>query len=110
MYSERNTERLSVAKFPLCLAPLQSQSFVCVSGKRGWGGRKRLTSSVAPSDFIPFSLLLVHEHSKNTVGLLSPVCLHTLVSIFTHLGATQMPRGGVRVAIIVIVAVWNLVK
>lgn len=87
-------------------------SHLCVCVRERGGGRKRLTSSGAPSDFIPFSLLLVHEHSKNTVGLLSPVCLYTLASIFTHLGATQMPRGGVRVEIIVIVvaAVWNFVK
>lgn len=85
---------------------------VCQEEEGRWGERKRLTSSVAPSDFIPFSLLLVHEHSKNTRGLLSPVCLYTLAAIFMHLGVSQTPRGGVCVAVIVVVAVtvWNLVK
>lgn len=64
---------------------------VCVCQEGGGVERKRLTSSVARSDFIPFSLLLVHEHSKNTRGLLSPVCLHTGFCIFMHLGVMQTP-------------------
>lgn len=76
-------------------------------------GRKRLTSSVAHSDFIPFSLLLVHEHSKNTHGLLSPVCLHTGFCVFMHLGVTQTLWGKIRVAIsaaVVAATVWYFVN
>lgn len=98
-FIQRDTQQDGLSlSFPHVCPPPQSQSFgsaglcdcvcacVSVSGRerrRREGGRKRLTSSVARSDFIPFSLLLVHEHSKNTHGLLSPVCLHTLPSIFS---------------------------
>lgn len=41
---------------------------------------ERLTSSVASSDSIPFSLLHVHEHRENTRALLSPASPHWFLS------------------------------
>lgn len=47
---------------------------VCVSVQS-----ERLTSSVADSDFIPFSLLHVGAHCQNTCALLSPVSTSALL-------------------------------
>lgn len=55
----------SLTGFSLHLAPLPDS--VCV---RVWN--ECLTTAVAGSNFILFSLLHVHEYRKNTCALLSP--------------------------------------
>lgn len=88
-----DTHTLSLTGFPLCLAPPQSQllgstglrdhEHVCACVRTCMCmcvQTERLTSSVASSDSIPFSLLHVHEHRENTRALLSPPSPHWFLS------------------------------